>query len=212
MHHVCVGLVLTLVLLDLTLAKFEVMFIKCAVTWSVPLSLLHPCLLLRLSARYSTVTRILFTRSLVYFNLLIRLCLLFPHLASLPVPLRRVVTQACQNGNSQHLEHLLFYGADSSSQNASGNTALHICALYNKVDKLFSSRSNASLCRLQKTLQRSQHTCGRTPAECTANVSLLHVCLSMSMFAGKLCTNSALPRSEKGHEEQQWADPLSGSV
>lgn len=42
-------------------------------------------------------------------------------------------SQACQNGNSQHLEHLLFYGADSSSQNASGNTALHICALYNKV-------------------------------------------------------------------------------
>ncbi|TDH03258.1 hypothetical protein EPR50_G00161340 [Perca flavescens] len=41
--------------------------------------------------------------------------------------------QACQHGNSQHLEHLLFYGADSSSQNASGNTALHICALYNKV-------------------------------------------------------------------------------
>ncbi|TNN70085.1 SH3 and multiple ankyrin repeat domains protein 1 [Liparis tanakae] len=40
--------------------------------------------------------------------------------------------QACQHGNSQHLEHLLFYGADSSSQNASGNTALHICALYNK--------------------------------------------------------------------------------
>ncbi|KAK7938618.1 hypothetical protein WMY93_001944 [Mugilogobius chulae] len=40
--------------------------------------------------------------------------------------------QACQNGNSQHLEHLLFYGADSTSQNASGNTALHICALYNK--------------------------------------------------------------------------------
>uniref|UniRef100_A0AAY5F0G3 SH3 and multiple ankyrin repeat domains protein 1 n=1 Tax=Electrophorus electricus TaxID=8005 RepID=A0AAY5F0G3_ELEEL len=40
--------------------------------------------------------------------------------------------QACQNGNSQHLEHLLFYAADSSSPNASGNTALHICALYNK--------------------------------------------------------------------------------
>ncbi|GAA6070891.1 SH3 and multiple ankyrin repeat domains protein 1 isoform X10 [Tachysurus ichikawai] len=43
-----------------------------------------------------------------------------------------ILLQACQNGNSQHLEHLLFYGADSSSQNASGNTALHICALYNK--------------------------------------------------------------------------------
>ncbi|KAL2078467.1 hypothetical protein ACEWY4_026152 [Coilia grayii] len=40
--------------------------------------------------------------------------------------------KACQNGFAQHLEHLLFYGADSTSQNASGNTALHIGALYNK--------------------------------------------------------------------------------
>ncbi|XP_071966476.1 SH3 and multiple ankyrin repeat domains protein 1 [Engystomops pustulosus] len=42
------------------------------------------------------------------------------------------IHQACQHGHSQHLEHLLFYGADPASQNASGNTALHICALYNK--------------------------------------------------------------------------------
>ncbi|KAG7492113.1 hypothetical protein MATL_G00010850 [Megalops atlanticus] len=42
------------------------------------------------------------------------------------------IHKACQNGHAQHLEHLLFYGADFSSQNASGNTALHICALYNK--------------------------------------------------------------------------------
>ena len=41
--------------------------------------------------------------------------------------------QACQRGHSQHLEHLLFYGAEPGAQNASGNTALHICALYNKV-------------------------------------------------------------------------------
>lgn len=33
----------------------------------------------------------------------------------------------------QHLEHLLFYGANMGAQNASGNTALHICALYNQV-------------------------------------------------------------------------------
>ncbi|XP_068097509.1 SH3 and multiple ankyrin repeat domains protein 1 isoform X1 [Hyperolius riggenbachi] len=39
---------------------------------------------------------------------------------------------ACQHGHSQHLEHLLFYGADPAAQNASGNTAMHICALYNK--------------------------------------------------------------------------------
>ncbi|XP_072281376.1 SH3 and multiple ankyrin repeat domains protein 1 [Pyxicephalus adspersus] len=42
------------------------------------------------------------------------------------------IHQACQHGHSQHLEHLLFYGADPAAQNASGNTALHICALYNK--------------------------------------------------------------------------------
>ncbi|KAM4630606.1 SH3 and multiple ankyrin repeat domains protein 2 [Polymixia lowei] len=40
--------------------------------------------------------------------------------------------QACRHGHVQHLEHLLFYGADMSAQNASGNTALHICALYNQ--------------------------------------------------------------------------------
>ncbi|XP_023805252.1 SH3 and multiple ankyrin repeat domains protein 1-like isoform X3 [Oryzias latipes] len=42
------------------------------------------------------------------------------------------IHKACQNGFAQHLEHLLFYGADTASQNASGNTALHISALYNK--------------------------------------------------------------------------------
>ncbi|KAK6328999.1 hypothetical protein J4Q44_G00009770 [Coregonus suidteri] len=42
------------------------------------------------------------------------------------------IHKACQNGFAQHLEHLLFYGADTTSQNALGNTALHICALYNK--------------------------------------------------------------------------------
>lgn len=33
----------------------------------------------------------------------------------------------------------------------------------------------------------------------------------MLFVAGKLCTNSALQRSKKGHKEQQWADPLSGN-
>lgn len=42
--------------------------------------------------------------------------------------------QACRYGHVQHLEHLLFYGADMTAQNASGNTALHICALYNQVN------------------------------------------------------------------------------
>ncbi|MEQ2161593.1 SH3 and multiple ankyrin repeat domains protein 3, partial [Goodea atripinnis] len=42
------------------------------------------------------------------------------------------VHQACRHGHVQHLEHLLFYGAMMSAQNASGNTALHICALYNQ--------------------------------------------------------------------------------
>ncbi|KAK6319846.1 hypothetical protein J4Q44_G00089530 [Coregonus suidteri] len=40
------------------------------------------------------------------------------------------IHQACRYGHVQHLEHLLFYGADMGVQNASGNTALHICAVY----------------------------------------------------------------------------------
>lgn len=48
-------------------------------------------------------------------------------------PMPSLYPQACQRGHSQHLEHLLFYGAEPGAQNASGNTALHICALYNKV-------------------------------------------------------------------------------
>ncbi|XP_063800187.1 SH3 and multiple ankyrin repeat domains protein 2 isoform X5 [Pseudophryne corroboree] len=42
------------------------------------------------------------------------------------------IHQACRNGYYQHLEHLLFYGANMGAQNASGNTALHICSLYNQ--------------------------------------------------------------------------------
>lgn len=45
--------------------------------------------------------------------------------------------QACRYGHVQHLEHLLFYGADMSAQNASGNTALHVCALYNQVMTIY---------------------------------------------------------------------------
>ncbi|GAB6029692.1 hypothetical protein CHUAL_005416 [Chamberlinius hualienensis] len=36
--------------------------------------------------------------------------------------------QACRNGLVQHLEHLLFYGADLNARNAPGNTPLHVCA------------------------------------------------------------------------------------
>ena len=40
--------------------------------------------------------------------------------------------QACRNGLVQHLENLLFYGADMNAQNASGNTPLHVCAVDNE--------------------------------------------------------------------------------
>ncbi|KAJ9601176.1 hypothetical protein L9F63_000644, partial [Diploptera punctata] len=39
------------------------------------------------------------------------------------------VHQACRNGLVQHLEQLLFYGADMNARNASGNTPLHVCAV-----------------------------------------------------------------------------------
>lgn len=40
--------------------------------------------------------------------------------------------QACRHGLVQHLEHLLFYGADMDGHNASGNTPLHVCAVNNQ--------------------------------------------------------------------------------
>ncbi|XP_053599514.1 SH3 and multiple ankyrin repeat domains protein 2 isoform X9 [Plodia interpunctella] len=39
------------------------------------------------------------------------------------------VHQACRHGLVQHLDHLLFYGADMNARNASGNTPLHVCAV-----------------------------------------------------------------------------------
>ncbi|XP_060600302.1 SH3 and multiple ankyrin repeat domains protein 2-like isoform X4 [Ruditapes philippinarum] len=41
------------------------------------------------------------------------------------------IHQACKLGLVQHLEHLMFYGADLNVANASGNTALHVCAVNN---------------------------------------------------------------------------------
>lgn len=48
--------------------------------------------------------------------------------------LHRVSLQACRYGRVQHLEHLLFYGAELDVQNATGNTPLHVCAAYNQVN------------------------------------------------------------------------------
>ena len=42
-----------------------------------------------------------------------------------------VCLQACRNNLVQHLDHLLFYGADMNARNASGNTPLHVCAVNN---------------------------------------------------------------------------------
>lgn len=45
--------------------------------------------------------------------------------------------QACKSGRVQHLEHLMFYGADFNQQNSSGNTPLHVCAANNQVSPTF---------------------------------------------------------------------------
>ena len=48
------------------------------------------------------------------------------------------VHQVCRSGMLQHLEHLLFYGADMNTRNASGNPPLHVCAVNNQVSgKIF---------------------------------------------------------------------------
>ncbi len=41
--------------------------------------------------------------------------------------------QACKNGLVQHLEHLLFYGAELDCQNVNGNTPLTVCAVNDTV-------------------------------------------------------------------------------
>ncbi len=114
-------------------SHMDVVFIKCGVAVSLILHLcLYPCLPFCHSVLFFKRPH----KPLFYLRYCEPSCLFFHIFLSLLHNLF-ILTQACQNGNSQHLEHLLFYGADSSSQNASGNTALHICALYNKVDALF---------------------------------------------------------------------------
>ena len=84
--------------------------------------------------------------------------------------------QACRFGNVQHLEHLLFYGADMSSQNASGNTALHLCALYNQVtdeNRLFSHQFCVSCAFILKLNT-----------------------IIVAGFAGQLCPSAAVQRSQ----------------
>lgn len=55
---------------------------------------------------------------------------LFPSPSPSPRP-PLACSQACRNNLVQHLDHLLFYGADMNARNASGNTPLHVCAVNN---------------------------------------------------------------------------------
>lgn len=41
--------------------------------------------------------------------------------------------QACKKGLVQHLEHLVFYGANIDAITSSGNTPLHVAAASNHV-------------------------------------------------------------------------------
>ena len=63
--------------------------------------------------------------------------------------------QVCLNGRVQHLEHLLFYGADINAQNAAGDTPLHLCARHNQVPQndyliIVKSCSTSDLARKHK--------------------------------------------------------------
>ncbi|VDO26236.1 unnamed protein product, partial [Onchocerca flexuosa] len=39
---------------------------------------------------------------------------------------------ACKNGLVQHVDYLIYYGAEINVQNINGNTPLHVCAIHNK--------------------------------------------------------------------------------
>jgi Ankyrin repeats (many copies) len=58
--------------------------------------------------------------------------------------------QACKAGHVQHVEQLLFYGAEMNQQNAGGNTPLHICAINNQVPYDTYNVTNRSRIKLVK--------------------------------------------------------------
>jgi len=53
--------------------------------------------------------------------------------------------QVCKAGRMQFLEQLIYYGADVNCRNYSGNTPLHICAIYNQVWLIFARTCSCSL-------------------------------------------------------------------
>ena len=57
-----------------------------------------------------------------------------------------LVFQACKAGRVQHLEQLIYYGADMNRQNCSGNTPLHVCAINNQVWCLRALQFDCSFC------------------------------------------------------------------
>jgi len=67
-----------------------------------------------------------------------RLCLFLPALAYLrnilgtPAAVLSLM-KASKAGNVQHLEQLIYYGADINLRNSGGNTPLHVCALNQQV-------------------------------------------------------------------------------
>uniref|UniRef100_A0A8R1DUZ3 PDZ domain-containing protein n=1 Tax=Caenorhabditis japonica TaxID=281687 RepID=A0A8R1DUZ3_CAEJA len=42
------------------------------------------------------------------------------------------IHQACKNGLTKHVEHLLYFGAIIDAENVNGNTPLHVCAVNNR--------------------------------------------------------------------------------
>lgn len=42
------------------------------------------------------------------------------------------IHQACKNGLTKHVEHLLYFGASIDAENVNGNTPLHVCAVNNR--------------------------------------------------------------------------------
>ncbi|UMM18067.1 hypothetical protein L5515_014307 [Caenorhabditis briggsae] len=42
------------------------------------------------------------------------------------------IHQACKNGLTKHVEHLLYFGAQIDAENVNGNTPLHVCAVNNR--------------------------------------------------------------------------------
>lgn len=106
--------------------------------------------------------------------------------------------QVCKLGRMQFLEQLIYYGADVNCRNYSGNTPLHVCAMYNQVSGLHAFVSIIvwlydppfTGCRLRHGAVRPS------------------ICLSYPFWVHKYCSSRKQLTPRFGQKDQDHTSPM----